>query len=139
MPSVKIDPENVPEPYQPPKGEFRYEVDGKRFGRITVRYRVDPEGKPGQYVLADCDCGAVLICPLRSLIRERSISCGCWKSEESSERMKQRNLVQTTITVERRSEPQPCPRCGALVLDLKSHERWHQNIQSVISSLLSKR
>lgn len=70
--------------------EYRENVVGRRFGRLTV---VDaPETVYGiSYVVCKCDCGNTRRVKYTFLESGKSRSCGCLKNELSSQRLKKSN------------------------------------------------
>jgi hypothetical protein len=60
---------------------------GSRFGRLILIKRI-PEPKKDTKYLCQCDCGKTIVCLGSNLVSGRTKSCGCWKSENSSNMMK---------------------------------------------------
>ena len=61
------------------------DLTGQRFGRLTVIQRIENKGNNVQY-LCKCDCGNMVNVISMSLLNGGTRSCGCLKSELSSER-----------------------------------------------------
>jgi hypothetical protein len=68
---------------------------GRRFGRWTVigtsepkRYRTTIYWRRAQVWVCQCDCGTVRSVLAANLLAEKSTSCGCWKREVTSRKMK---------------------------------------------------
>lgn len=62
----------------------RYDLTGRRFGRLTALYPVRKEGRVrNSYWHCKCDCGNELDVYTGSLLRGRTQSCGCWNREQS--------------------------------------------------------
>ena len=56
----------------------------KRFGRLVVKYRVKPVGKvstTSAWWHCECDCGTEFDTMTNSLMRGRTLSCGCYARE----------------------------------------------------------
>ena len=122
------------------------DIEGDRFGRLVVQYRT-----PGNKAWCLCDCGKHIEVSVSNLRSGGTRSCGCLRRQTSEERMriwnetaskefaKEAGKRSATVREQREramkllTELRPCPRCSALTLDPKSHERWHQNVNSLIS------
>ena len=59
---------------------------GQRVGRLVVIQRVNNPKKNGALWLCQCDCGNTLVAPRTRLRNGKTKSCGCLRSEKSSER-----------------------------------------------------
>ncbi len=62
------------------------DLTGRRFGRLTVMYRV-PDTNPSRKISVwhcRCDCGKETDVYSGSLLRGLTRSCGCWNREQSS-------------------------------------------------------
>jgi hypothetical protein len=58
-------------------------VAGTKFARWTALDQIKTKGK-AIYQLCVCDCGVTSFVAKGSLLREESLSCGCWKNERIS-------------------------------------------------------
>jgi hypothetical protein len=69
------------------------DLTGQKFGRLTVIERAENKGRRrGAYWLCKCECGNEKVIRADSL--KKAMSCGCLRSEKSSERIKQLNEEQ---------------------------------------------
>lgn len=66
-----------------------YNLEGKIFGRLTVRVRKGSDGSNATW-LCDCVCGGSIIVPTIRLTRGATSSCGCLVKEVSSARASSR-------------------------------------------------
>ena len=64
------------------------DLSGTKFGRWTVIERVEDNQWGQMMYLCECECGWIAKTQARGLKSGISKSCGCLKSELSSERMK---------------------------------------------------
>lgn len=69
------------------------DITGNRYGRLTVRYRVEDSvsksGRRQPQWFCDCDCGGHAICQAGNLKSGKSTSCGCiWKEKHSKTMVK---------------------------------------------------
>ena len=75
----------------------KLELQGKKFGRLTVikEYGKDKNGK----VLweCQCDCGNKTVSLGSNLVRGKSLSCGCLKNELTANRTKKHGMRNTKI------------------------------------------
>ena len=66
------------------------DLSGQKFGRLTVLEKVDsqvtPNGTKRTMWKCQCDCGNVVIRSQQNIRTAKHASCGCWKSELTSER-----------------------------------------------------
>lgn len=70
-----------------PHPNARIDISGKRYGRLTVLYLLNPESCAGTKVWRClCDCGNVSDVPYSSLTSGHSTSCGCLFKEQLSKR-----------------------------------------------------
>ncbi len=60
------------------------EFIGKRFGRLTVLGQTDETPRKNKRWHCRCDCGNEVDVFAGNLLRGRTRSCGCWKSERST-------------------------------------------------------
>jgi len=65
---------------------------GDEFGRLKIRIKFFDEKKRRTYAICDCKCGKETTQPLTSLVQQRIVSCGCWKAEQASKRLKASNF-----------------------------------------------
>lgn len=70
--------------------EYRKDLTGQRFGRLTVVKYVGKQNKRSMW-LCKCDCGGETISSCTNLTSGGSTSCGCKRQEVCSSRMKKRN------------------------------------------------
>ena len=68
------------------------DISGRRFGRLTVlrqagRY-ISPAGRSSTLWLCRCDCGSEIIQRGDRLKSGDVVSCGCYKEEIASERLR---------------------------------------------------
>lgn len=65
-----------------------HDLTGQKFGRLTVKYRQDPDNWKGGNVhwYCECDCGDSTVTTGYNLEHEITKSCGCLVSEMISER-----------------------------------------------------
>lgn len=77
-------------------GGKRVDLTGKRFGRLLVVGKYDPEADGelpiyrnlrGQIWTCFCDCGETTFCTTWPLRNGTKQSCGCLRAEMASERM----------------------------------------------------
>ena len=70
---------------------------GSSFGRLTVQRII-----PGHYIKAECicECGALSIPLVSSLLRGSTKSCGCYRKESTAKRM---TVYSTPIEAKQRS------------------------------------
>lgn len=73
----------------------RYNLIGKRFGRLTVLeraedYKIDTNNNKKRYAcwLCKCDCGNKVIVKQNKLIQNRTKSCGCYRKEVTAKRIR---------------------------------------------------
>lgn len=63
---------------------------GERYGRLVIirelQPHITPSGKKERIVLCECDCGSEKSVMLSALRSGNTVSCGCLRSEKSSER-----------------------------------------------------
>lgn len=71
------------------------DLTGQRFGRLVVRCRgediIEKGGRKRVAWICDCDCGNVTLVQSNSLQLGSTKSCGCYKSEQTSKRLKKYN------------------------------------------------
>ena len=72
------------------------DLSGKRFGRLTVQYRV---GKIGEMVKwhCKCDCGNECDVLAGNLIKGHTVSCGCYREEVRPQNAFKHGLKHTRI------------------------------------------
>ena len=72
------------------RSQPRYNLVGKRFGRLVVTERAgDRYPGHGQW-LCVCNCGTEKVVAQASLVKGSTRSCGCRRNEASGERMRER-------------------------------------------------
>ena len=57
------------------------DITGKRFGRLTVLYRVQNDKHGTAVWMCKCDCGNIISVPTTILRSGRKKSCGCLRKE----------------------------------------------------------
>lgn len=71
------------------KNQHFEDLTGMRFGRLLVQERAEdyvrPSGNKDPQWKCICDCGNIVIKRSQYLKRSKSPSCGCWKSEITSQ------------------------------------------------------
>jgi hypothetical protein len=71
------------------RGKF-IDLTGQKFGRLTVIERAENKrGSRQPYWLCKCECGNEKVIRVDHLKSGHTVSCGCYNSEKSSERMKE--------------------------------------------------
>lgn len=76
------------------------DLTGMRFGRLEVIERVPYVTKGGNPLTAyrcKCDCGNTKIVIAENLRKERVISCGCYKDENTAKRSKTHGMSKTRL------------------------------------------
>jgi hypothetical protein len=68
-------------------GKPRQHLTGRRFGRWLVESEESDTSKT-HTALCRCDCGTVRSVLAINLLASKSQSCGCWKREITSRKMK---------------------------------------------------
>jgi len=61
---------------------IKYDLTGKKFGRLTAINRVYIENIKGYKWKCICDCGNNCTIRGADLVREHTISCGCYRKEK---------------------------------------------------------
>src|SRR5580658_3403404 len=93
-----------------PESRPKRNVDGQKFGRLTVLHRV---GK--RDCMAQCECGAVKQFDMFNIIQGFTSSCGCLHKERTSAATtKERpcyNALHDRVR-RRRGRPSHCEHCG---------------------------
>lgn len=69
-------------------------LKGQRFGRLLVLGRLPPGNKNVMWRCV-CDCGQTYVCAASNLARGNTVSCGCFRSEQSSARQRTHGLSRT--------------------------------------------
>lgn len=64
----------------------RHQLDGKRFGRLTVLHEGHKNAHYERHWFCQCECGEVKEIKQDNLLSGRTQSCGCLKKEKSHER-----------------------------------------------------
>ena len=68
-------------------GKGAYQLDGMRFGRLTVKCRASsPNGTRNSYWYCVCDCGNTTITKGISLVSGKTKSCGCYIRDITAQR-----------------------------------------------------
>jgi hypothetical protein len=65
---------------------LRYDLTGKKFGRLTVLSFDHVSKNRGSYWKCKCDCGNISIPQGRCLRLGQTKSCGCYQKEQAKER-----------------------------------------------------
>lgn len=73
----------------------KFQVVGKRFGRLTVTGFVGTKGDAGKRAICKCDCGAVKEVYVYSLTRGATKSCGCYNVEAARQRSTTHGMTNT--------------------------------------------
>lgn len=76
----------------PPKGSTPHNHAGARFGRWVVVSRAPNKGMRTAW-FCKCDCGTETSVFTSHLVSGRSVSCGCYKSEVTSQALKTHGLT----------------------------------------------
>ena len=72
------------------------ELNGKKFGRLTVNYRVgNIKGKSAWK--CTCECGKEVIVTGRNLVRGNTLSCGCYRKEQIKKAVTKTGMSQSRI------------------------------------------
>lgn len=58
------------------------DLDGQRFGKLTVLERAGSDKRKNVTWKCLCDCGKETVVPAADLRRGHTTSCGCWRHEE---------------------------------------------------------
>lgn len=69
------------------------DIQGKRFGMLTVMKYYGSKQKGGAYWICNCDCGKEIITSAHALKGGNTSSCGCKHIKQSSELCKTRNKI----------------------------------------------
>jgi len=62
------------------------DISGNKYGRLLVVSLDSMRGKRGAYWKCECDCGNIKVIWGASLKNGKTLSCGCYNSEKTSER-----------------------------------------------------
>ena len=65
-----------------------HDLTGKRFGRLTVLEFVELDYNGAARWRCRCDCGTVFVASAANLVHGHTKSCGCYRSEISSQRIR---------------------------------------------------
>lgn len=85
------------------------DIVGQRFGRYLVIAKSDKRTKAmKQMVLCKCDCGTEREVVAGNLRSGLTNSCGCWKDEKTSARMKKHGFSKNTMYMRYRSMIKRC-------------------------------
>jgi hypothetical protein len=118
------------------------DVLGQKFGRYLVIAKSEKRTKAmKQMVLCKCDCGTereVVVGNLRSGL---TTSCGCWKDEKTSARMKKHGVSKTTMYYRYKKMIQRCyvptdkeyKNYGGR--GIKVCERWLESVENYIEDM----
>lgn len=63
------------------------DMDGKRFGMLTVMYYVATSRRKRRY-MCRCDCGNITVAAGADIRYGRHVSCGCYRRTKLQETMK---------------------------------------------------
>lgn len=84
------------QPYKFIRGHNHFiDLTGDRFGRLTVKYRVERNKKGDSKWLCECDCGQIVKVLANHLKAGHTKSCGCLRSEVSKQRMTTHGMRET--------------------------------------------
>jgi len=61
----------------------RYELKGKKFGRLTVLTKTDERRHGKVQWLCLCECGTTILAATCNLVKNETKSCGCYQREQS--------------------------------------------------------
>lgn len=103
---------------------------GRRFGRLTVICRSEDKTKVRSWFTCKCDCGTVKDISYRCLITRSTISCGCYKAEQSSKRMKTHGLTKHPLYLFYRNLVKKCRE-----KDIELCDRWRNSVQDFIDDV----
>ena len=70
---------------------------GKRFGRLTVLYRLQNDKHGNAIWMCKCDCGNEKPIPGATLRKGVIVSCGCYHRDEVSERLTKHGQSHTKL------------------------------------------
>lgn len=73
------------------RGTFK-DITGRKFHRLTARRMVGYDRFRNALWECECDCGEIVIVSGCALRRHNTKSCGCWKHDEASQRMRVHGL-----------------------------------------------
>lgn len=68
----------------PIKGNFRYDLTGRRFGRLIVQHRSDRKDHGRSFWACTCECSASVEVSQSDLLAGKSQSCGCLRVDARS-------------------------------------------------------
>lgn len=68
-------------------GRKKRDLEGQRFGRLTVLKEIKLEGRDGIFAECLCDCGNRIVCRKENLYTGNTKSCGCLQAETRKENM----------------------------------------------------
>lgn len=68
-------------PKQKPIGPKTQNIQGQRFGKLIVLYRMQDDSTTSAVWYCKCDCGNFTKAKTSSLTRGVTLSCGCWNKE----------------------------------------------------------
>ena len=77
----------------------RYDLTGKRFGRLLVIRKSDKVMPRNVVWLCKCDCGNLIEVTSGSLVKGNTRSCGCLRKETSSNKPSDHHLSKTRLYV----------------------------------------
>lgn len=72
-------------------------IQGQRFGRLTVLARAESDASGLTQWRCLCSCGKETTVRSQDLRRGRQVSCGCWKDEQTTERNRRHDQAGTRL------------------------------------------
>jgi hypothetical protein len=118
------------------------DVVGQRYGRYLAIAKSDKRTKANkQMVLCKCDCGTEREVVVNNLRSGLTTSCGCWKDEKTSERMKKHGFSKTTMyyrynqMIYRCYIPSHQEYKNYGIRGIKVCERWLESVENYIEDM----